>query len=87
MPVVLIRRDHMRKIPNPESIILKNAIIGGAGITIQPNIETPTGMAAVLLFVPLDQVIGKTTKEIQCDVGLPWVMNDGESFWFDDIDK
>lgn len=78
----------MRDIPNPESIILKSSIIGGAGLSVPPAIcEPPNGMAAVLLYVPIEQIINKTPMQIQNDIGLPWHMDGGDSFWFEELGK
>lgn len=77
----------MRDTPNKKSIILKHAVIGGAGLGSPPAIEPPSGMAAILLYVPLDQVVNKTPIEIQDDLGLPWHMDDGESVWFEEFAK
>ncbi|MDO8728374.1 MAG: hypothetical protein Q7K26_00615 [bacterium] len=44
----------------------------------------PEGMAAVLLFVPINCMIGKTIPEIQADIGLPWFADSDEPFWFDE---
>jgi hypothetical protein len=72
----------MKVIPNPNSEILKNAQVGGAGIGFPPSLEMPEGMAAVLLYVPIQQIIGKSPGDIQNDLGLPWHFG-GEPFWFE----
>lgn len=77
----------MRDIPNPESIILKNAVIGGAGLGNPPENEPPSGMAAVLLYVPIEQILNKSPIQIQNDIGLPWHMTGGDPVWFDDFGK
>lgn len=75
----------MRKTPNQNSQMLASAIIGGAGLTLQPGGEVPDGMAAVVLFVPMEQMIGKSPMEIQEDIGLPWNMEGGIPVWFDEM--
>lgn len=77
----------MKQTPNPASTLLANAIIAGAGLGIQPNQEVPDGMAAVLLYVPENLVVGKNMMEIQNDLGLPWNMIGGEPVWLADLIK
>lgn len=74
----------LRVTPNPQSQLLNLAVIGGAGLSLPPDTTVPEGMAAVLLFVPINCMIGKTIPEIQTDIGLPWFADGGESFWFDE---
>jgi hypothetical protein len=50
----------MRITPNPQSMILANAVVGGAGLVSPPEITAPAGMGIVILYVPLDHVVGKT---------------------------
>lgn len=75
----------MRNIPNPHSQMLACAIVGGAGLTLPPKVDVPEGMAAVVLFVPMEHVIGKSPIEIQEDLGLPWYCNGGSPAWFDEL--
>lgn len=72
-----------KQIPNPKSSILAKAVVGGAGIGLPPGFELPDNMAAVILLVPIDKIVGKSPAEIQTDLGLPWAMEDGEPFWFE----
>jgi hypothetical protein len=60
-----------RTIPNPNSRLLANAIVGGVGLGMPPASTPPEGMATVLLYVPTSLVAGKTPIEIQDDLGLP----------------
>ena len=71
-----------KQIPNPESNILAKAVVGGAGIGLPPYYEIPDGMAAVILLVPMNEIVGKNPIEIQADLGIPWSM-DGEPYWFE----
>lgn len=77
-----------RPIPNPTSKILSNAVVGGAGMGM-PGVEMPKGMGAVLLFVPLTEMQGKSPIELQADLGLPWACEDESGncsgMWFDEI--
>lgn len=74
-----------RKTPNPESKMLARAIVGGAGMGM-PGVDSPPGMGAVLLFVPLDEIAGKSPQDVQADLGLPWASGDeGEGVWFDEM--
>jgi hypothetical protein len=41
-------------------------------------------MAAILLFVPASEVVGKNPGELQDDLGLPWFCTDGSGFWFNE---
>lgn len=75
-----------RTTPNPNSEIIANAHIGGCGLTLPPSIEAPEGMAAVVLFVPMQHILGKSPIEIQKDVGLPWASSEGAGIWFDDFE-
>lgn len=69
-----------KKTPNPESRLLAGAIIGGAGLGVPPG-EAPPGMAAVLLYVPIECVVGKSPIELQADLGLPWIASDDDGNW------
>lgn len=73
-----------RKSPNPNSKMLENAVVGGAGIGM-PGITPPAGMGAVLLFVPLTEIMGKSAFEMQADLGIPWHCVDGPGVWFDEL--
>ncbi|MFC5514123.1 hypothetical protein ACFPOU_23760 [Massilia jejuensis] len=74
-----------RVIPNPKSELLSKALVGGAGLGLPPALEVPVGMAAVLLFVPMETMIGKSMPEIQQDLGLPWHAGNGDGVWFDEL--
>lgn len=71
-----------REIPNPQSTLLSKAIIGGAGVGLPPDLDIPNGMAAVLLLVPIEELVSKSLPEIQEDIGLPWHAGDGPGVWF-----
>lgn len=73
-----------RKSPNPTSTLLPNAVVGGCGMGVPPDSDPPPGMGVVLLYVPLGLVVGKSPPEIQRDLGLPWSVEGGGSYWFDD---
>ena len=77
----------MRKTPNQNSRMLAGAIVGSAGLTLPPEVDVPDGMAAVVLFVPMEQIIGKDPIEIQEDLGLPWHMEGGSPVWFDEMGR
>lgn len=72
----------MRIIPNPKSKILANAVVGGAGLGCPPDVSAPAGMGIIMLYVPLDQVVGKSLIDIQRDLGLPWFAEGGPAIWF-----
>lgn len=75
-----------RSIPNTNSILLRHAIIGGAGLGLPPGeLKAPQGMAMVVLLVPLKQITGMSPPEIQQDLGLPWSGSQGEPLWFDEL--
>lgn len=74
-----------RTIPNPDSVLLRRAIIGGAGLGLPPGLEAPPGMAMVLLYVPLRDLAGRSMPELQADLGLPWVADDGTGVWLDEL--
>lgn len=74
-----------RKIPNPQSILLSKAVVGGAGLSLPPDVEIPDGMAMILLLVPMEDIVGKSMPEIQDDLGLPWHCDDGAGVWLDEI--
>lgn len=74
--------------PNPGSKILSRAIIAGAGISLPgPEVvgEIPPGMAAILLFVPIEEITTRNPLEIQADIGLPWSMRDNDPVWLDEL--
>jgi len=73
-----------RKSPNPHSKMLENAVVGGAGMSL-PGVTPPQGMGAVLLYVPLTEVLGKSPLEIQADLGMPWHCEGGPAVWFDEL--
>lgn len=75
----------IRTIPNPDSILLSSAVVGGAGLSLPPDIKPPDGMAVVVLFVPIETMLGKSPIAIQDDLGLPWNMVGGEPVWFDEL--
>ena len=61
----------------------EQAVVGGAGMGIPPGAGTPpAGMGAVLLYVPLSVMDGKSPIEMQAEMGLPWSGPNGEPFWF-----
>ena len=74
-----------RQTPNPNSTMLAEAIVGGAGIDLPPDMDVPVGMGAILLYVPLEHMVGKSMPQIQADLGLPWSAGDGQGFWFSDL--
>lgn len=75
-----------RTIPNPASRLLANAVVGGAGLFLPPDQGfPPEGKAAVLLYVPVGQVAGKSLPELQADLGLPWSAGNGEPVWLDQL--
>ena len=74
-----------RTIPNPDSALLRQAIIGGAGLGVPPDVEVPPGMAVVLLYVPVQELTRRSMPEIQADLGLPWAADDGSGVWLDEL--
>ncbi len=78
--------DHRRAMPNPNSTLLTSAIVGGFGIDIPPeHVVPPPGMGVIMLFVPLEKVVGQTAPEVQDDLGLPWSTGDGNGVWLADF--
>lgn len=75
----------MRVIPNPQSRMLANAVVGGSGLGIPPDSTPPAGMAVVVLYVPIEQMVGKNPVDIQRDLGLPWYAEGGPAVWFDEM--
>lgn len=75
-----------REIPNSQSKLLSKAVIGGAGLSIPPDLQVPEGMAMVLLLVPIAEMVGKSMPELQADMGLPWHLEDGDGVWFDELE-
>lgn len=71
--------------PNPESRLLRQAVVGGAGLGRPPEFHAPTGKAAVFLYVPIDAVLGRTLPELQQDLGLPWSDERGNPVWLDEL--
>jgi hypothetical protein len=74
-----------RIIPNPSSVLLSNAVVGGAGLGLPPGIEAPPGMAMVLLYVPASELTKRSMPEVQADLGLPWSDEDGKPVWLDEL--
>lgn len=72
-----------REIPNPQSKLLESALVAGAGIGL-PGAEPPPGMGAILLYVPLGEIVAKSPLDIQEDLGLPWYCDSGPGIWFDE---
>lgn len=71
------------KTPNVNSEMLSEAVVGGAGLMLPPDAGIPPkGMGAVLLYVPLKVMQGKSPVEMQADMGLPWAGPNGEPTWF-----
>lgn len=69
---------------NPDSEILRNAIIGGMGLgSLRPTIPPP-GMWVVALYIPLAYLTSNGINAIQNDLGLPWYCEGGEPVWIDD---
>lgn len=72
---------------NVNSEMLAKAVVGGAGLGLPPGAGIPPrGMGAVLLYVPLSAMAGKTPVEMQADMGLPWAGEEGEPVWFPEND-
>ena len=48
---------HMEKkqIPNPKSKLLTNSVVASVGMGLPPVINTPDNMAAIVLFVPIEE--------------------------------
>ncbi|WP_321944386.1 hypothetical protein [Paraburkholderia tropica] len=76
-----------RRIPNQNSSLLAHAVIGGVGLGAPPVEEAPSGMATLVLYVPLETVLGKSPPDIQDDLGLPWHLVGGDPVWFDELDQ
>lgn len=74
-----------RTIPNPDSALLRRAVVGGAGLGLPPDLEAPPGMAMVLLYVPVEELTSRSMPDIQTDLGLPWAAEDGAGVWFDEL--
>ncbi|GIL13728.1 MAG: hypothetical protein BroJett038_24480 [Chloroflexota bacterium] len=74
-----------RTIPNPSSVLLKNAVVGGAGLGMPPDATPPAGMGVVLLYVPLSDLTTMAAPDIQADLGLPWAVEGGGAAWFDEL--
>ena len=72
-----------RKTPNPKSQMLENAVVGSAGISWE-GVTPPPGMGAVLLYVPISEVLGKSPLDIQSDLGMPWHCEGHPPVWFDE---
>lgn len=71
-----------KQIPNPKSKLLTNAVVASVGMGLPPVINTPDNMAAIVLFVPIEELHGKSAPEIQDDLGLPWHVEGGGKYWF-----
>lgn len=74
-----------RVIPNPNSVLLSKAVVGGAGLSFPADMEPPKGMGMVLLFVPLRELTSRDMPELQADLGLPWSDQDGQPVWIDEL--
>ena len=74
-----------RTIPNPKSVLLKSAVVAGAGLELPPDSSPPAGMGIVLLYVPLAQLTTMSPPDIQADLGLPWAVQGGGGAWFDEF--
>lgn len=71
---------------NIDSQILSSAVVGGAGLALPPGAgNPPPGFGAVLLYVPLSILHGKSPVEMQADLGLPWAGPNGEPQWFPQV--
>lgn len=58
---------------NPNSTILSNAVIAGAGLSIPPEaMNIPDGMGAIILLVPVETIMHKNPEQIQSDMGIPF---------------
>ena len=66
------------------SKLLERAHIGGYGIGAIPLQEPPVGMGVIVLFVPMDALIGKSPIEVQKDMNLAWSVSDGSGMWFNE---
>ncbi len=53
-----------RQIPNPQSDLLAHATVGEAGTTLSDK-DLPYGMAAILLYMPLEKMTGKSVDELR----------------------
>lgn len=77
-----------RQTPNPSSALLKQALIGGVGLGTAGE-EPPAGYAAITLFLPAASLVGKAAREVQADLGLPWMFADesghASPVFFDDL--
>lgn len=69
--------------PNHESRLLRQAVVGGAGLGRPPEFQVPAGKAAVFLHVPIEIMLGYSLPELQQDLGLPWSDEHGNPVWFD----
>lgn len=74
-----------RGIPNPNSVLLSKAVVGGAGLDLPSDLKPPTGMGMVLLYVPLNELTSRDMPELQADLGLPWSDQDGKPVWIDEL--
>jgi len=72
-----------RTVPNPMSKLLRQAVIGGAGIALPPDMAPPAGKAMVLLYVPIGELASLAITDIQSDLGIPWSDQDGNPVWLD----
>lgn len=71
-------------IPNPHSQILSKACVGGVGLCIPKPETPPDGFAAVVLYIPIESINGKTAVDIQKDLGLPWYCDGNDPVWLED---
>ena len=66
--------------PNPNSTILKHAIIASVGIGAEEgDSDLPAGYGTLVLYVPLDELVGKDIQQLQDDIGLPWRCTDSKA--------
>lgn len=72
--------------PNPQSTLLKKAVIAGAGLGVPPGSDPPAGMGVLVLYVPLTHLTTMAPRSIQADMGLPWAVDGGGSAWFDEVE-
>ena len=81
----MVSQKKTRVTPNPQSRMLSKAVVGGAGIGFPPSMKPPAGMGAIVLYVPIEQIVGKSILEMQSDIGLPWSVEGGQPVWVDEL--
>lgn len=75
-----------RVVPNPQSKLLQQAVVGGAGLGIPQNMQLPPGCAAIVLLVPATVLTQMNPMQIQADLSLPWSDGTaGPGVWFEDF--